>query len=362
MKQWEDPNRYQTCSKCYQQHLLTIEFWEPISNINYKKVCRGCLSTRELEFWEDPEVLHRCSKCFEMKPRVAEFYGARKDKPSGFRVECKVCIAKRTKEKNYSKESRQRIRETIGDAAMKKRQNDAAIKYRSENPDAIVKWRKTSFITHYTNYRERGFELGKERAEELMYAPCFYCGVIDLSIHINGIDRLDSSIGYEEGNMVTACEMCNMMKRALDPVTFVLRMRQITLDVMYDDIWPLDVRPSSFNSYRTRAEKKALDFTITEQFYNEVVAELCTYCTRRPPFGCGMDRIDNDLGYTEENITPACGECNYMKKALNMDVFIVQAANIAAFCDIDKIPVTKINLYSVRKSNFGDGDDDGDIE
>jgi hypothetical protein len=39
--------------------------------------------------------------------------------------------------------------------------------------------------------------------------PCNYCGNDIVTI---GIDRIDSSIGYEKNNIVPCCEKCNRMK------------------------------------------------------------------------------------------------------------------------------------------------------
>jgi len=69
------------------------------------------------------------------------------------------------------------------------------------------------------------------RAEHrtLVDSPCFYCGFeksntvrdkshiagevySDVEIHINGIDRLDSSLGYTKENCFPACAYCNKAK------------------------------------------------------------------------------------------------------------------------------------------------------
>jgi len=54
---------------------------------------------------------------------------------------------------------------------------------------------------------------------------CSYCG--DLIGETTGcsIDRVDSSLGYIEGNCVVCCSLCNKMKGTLDLETFI---RQIT--------------------------------------------------------------------------------------------------------------------------------------
>lgn len=41
---------------------------------------------------------------------------------------------------------------------------------------------------------------------------CFYCGQLSPNKNYCGIDRVDSSIGYEPTNCVPCCKICNKMK------------------------------------------------------------------------------------------------------------------------------------------------------
>jgi hypothetical protein len=43
----------------------------------------------------------------------------------------------------------------------------------------------------------------------------------------------------------------------------------------------------------------------------------------------GIDRTDNDLGYTTDNCLPCCKPCNYMKSYMGFEAFIKQAIKIA---------------------------------
>jgi hypothetical protein len=64
--------------------------------------------------------------------------------------------------------------------------------------------------------------LSDEVVNGLIYSPCFYCGYIPEGTHsnklgeyniINGIDRVDNSKGYIEGNVVASCRDCNVKKK-----------------------------------------------------------------------------------------------------------------------------------------------------
>jgi len=66
------------------------------------------------------------------------------------------------------------------------------------------------------------FELTKEQFLSMIVKPCVYCGSINSNNHqasncngsfvSNGIDRIDSEIGYTLDNCVPCCDICNRMK------------------------------------------------------------------------------------------------------------------------------------------------------
>jgi hypothetical protein len=43
----------------------------------------------------------------------------------------------------------------------------------------------------------------------------------------NGIDRIDSSIGYVEGNIVPCCKACNMAKNTMGQDEFMLWVERV---------------------------------------------------------------------------------------------------------------------------------------
>jgi hypothetical protein len=79
--------------------------------------------------------------------------------------------------------------------------------------------------------REIEFSLSVETFERLIALDCFYCGCKPSTksrtlnrfgdFYYNGIDRLDSSKGYIEGNVVPCCKKCNLGKRDYSYEEFV---------------------------------------------------------------------------------------------------------------------------------------------
>lgn len=80
--------------------------------------------------------------------------------------------------------------------------------------------------------------------------------------------------------------------------------------------------------YRTDAAKRGLVFGLSEGEFLEVVSQPCFYCDAAPSriiggryngaITCsGIDRVDNDVGYTLENCVPCCTKCNSIKNAIS---------------------------------------------
>lgn len=84
--------------------------------------------------------------------------------------------------------------------------------------------------------RNRSFNLSNEEFSNLIYGDCFYCGKPYLEnntkkakMSVNGIDRVDSNIGYEPDNCVSCCTMCNFMKGTYSQKEFLLQIQSIQI-------------------------------------------------------------------------------------------------------------------------------------
>lgn len=88
---------------------------------------------------------------------------------------------------------------------------------------------EASFNIVFKSYRDNGdgrpFSITQEHFRTLIAGDCFYCGRKPFNIYkslhgtgdliYNGIDRVDSSRGYETDNVVTCCKTCNRAKMAM---------------------------------------------------------------------------------------------------------------------------------------------------
>lgn len=85
------------------------------------------------------------------------------------------------------------------------------------------------------------FKLLRDDFEELIKKNCFYCGeepplkqpyrgngyYVGVPTPYNGIDRIDSNVGYEKENCVPCCTRCNYMKSDMDVSTFTNHILKI---------------------------------------------------------------------------------------------------------------------------------------
>lgn len=75
---------------------------------------------------------------------------------------------------------------------------------------------------HGASNRSLEWGLSFDEFARMISLPCHYCGSEPMAVYkkeasrkgitYNGIDRVDNSIGYLQGNVVPCCKFCNMAK------------------------------------------------------------------------------------------------------------------------------------------------------
>jgi len=105
---------------------------------------------------------------------------------------------------------------------------------------------ESSFNAKYNSYKTRAkrhkknlvFELTKQEFKDIIVKPCHYCGCEGQEGFLpkkktngvfksNGIDRVDSSIGYTKTNCVPCCSVCNKMKLEMPYEVFLAQVQRI---------------------------------------------------------------------------------------------------------------------------------------
>ena len=98
-----------------------------------------------------------------------------------------------------------------------------------------------------------------------------------------------------------------------------------------DDNRELSAINSLFRSYQRHARSKIRDWQFTKDTFISLIKGNCYYCGSPPNSVCrkiprgprktgssvtynGLDRKDNDIGYTTDNVVTCCSICNYAKE------------------------------------------------
>jgi hypothetical protein len=180
----------------------------------------------------------------------------------------------------------------------------------------------------------------KDEIMNMTDMPCVYCGhETEDKVYRNGIDRLDSFIGYQIDNCVPCCRECNFMKGQVDPRTFIERVRQISMHNggvgELTKNWSLSSK-EWFGRYKNRMIRRGIFFNLTKEEFENLRDKNCHYCGRpsTTTHSNGIDRINcnYDIGYIISNCVPCCCDCNFMKRSLSVDDFIDRIMKIS-MCD-----------------------------
>lgn len=61
--------------------------------------------------------------------------------------------------------------------------------------------------------------------------------------------------------------------------------------------------------------RKDKTFDLSLEFYSSLLNKGCFYCNSDllTATGSSLDRMDNNLGYTADNVLPCCGKCNQIR-------------------------------------------------
>jgi len=84
------------------------------------------------------------------------------------------------------------------------------------------------------------FNLSTKQFDRFIFGRCYYCNALPSrvstsfagkSVLCNGIDRVDSNLGYISCNCVSCCKVCNIMKRAYTLEFFLAHVNRIANNV-----------------------------------------------------------------------------------------------------------------------------------
>ncbi len=131
------------------------------------------------------------------------------------------------------------------------------------------------------------------------------------------------------GNIATVCQ--SKVKRGLTKSCGCLRKE---FRVKWVKSHTLDYEISAFNEcysqYQSSAKRRNYSFELTKEEFKHIITQPCIYCgdnlgnmkTNKVGNGnfkyTGIDRYDNEGGYTLENSVPCCSVCNRIKTNMSI--------------------------------------------
>jgi len=77
----------------------------------------------------------------------------------------------------------------------------------------------------------------------------------------------------------------------------------------------------AFELYKTRAIKMGWAFDLTIEDFKGAEGKACSYCLVKVSM-LGFDRVNNDNGYTQDNVVGCCGICNQFKATFSKEEFL----------------------------------------
>ena len=203
----------------------------------------------------------------------------------------------------------------------------------------------------------RGIDVAvsREHLQELFDAQggrCVYTGIELVSLGNSNwnfsLDRIDSDLPYEEGNLQFVYKPINSMKWTVPDDVFLLAVKSIVENEPVPVNMPEYIHGVSrrstfkgvgpitgefFNKVRRNAARRDIPFDLDIDYVYGLFVEqmgLCAYTSWPIKFpdlsmkrggDASIDRIDSSLGYIEGNIIIVHKNINYMKGSMTEDEF-----------------------------------------
>jgi len=78
---------------------------------------------------------------------------------------------------------------------------------------------------------------------------------------------------------------------------------------------------------RASDRRRGMDNDLTPEHIRSLIDQGCSYCGEAK-LRMTLDRIDNERGHTQDNVVPACIRCNYIRRNMPYEAWLVIAKGI----------------------------------
>lgn len=122
--------------------------------------------------------------------------------------------------------------------------------------------------------------------------------------------------------------------------------------------------------YKSGAKNRGYEFSLTDEKVKELIFSNCYYCGEEPKINKGeerynrsglefkrngIDRLNNEIGYTDENVVTCCEACNRAKMCLDHDDFLTLIKKI--YLNLEKRSTTIPQGSTEQANGSGNGFD-----
>ena len=235
---------------------------------------------------------------------------------------CQQCFPtymERVRERDSDRIRKKHVMTDAQKAAKAKRYKETNLLY----PERRVKM--------YAEKRGGVMNLTDDEAHQLLTAPqCTYCQRVGVKMTI---DRVIPNGPYAMDNCVSACWDCNMAKGIHDKDEFYRLCDNVTnkqkhsknttvaVNQYYSHDFKAQGRPSMATTYQWHRLRKN-KILLTEEKFDQIVSRGCFFCGLQSTNRIGLDKINYNGIYEEDNVLPACTACNMAKKRLSVSEFV----------------------------------------
>jgi hypothetical protein len=105
------------------------------------------------------------------------------------------------------------------------------------------------------------------------------------------------------------------------------------------------------NQYIKGAKKRNIAFELSKEQFTRIVTKPCHYCNYiKEGEANGIDRVDNNDGYSDDNCVACCRICNRMKHAYHLDFFLEKMKQISTSTPPSNEFITRWQQYYPLKT------------
>jgi hypothetical protein len=126
------------------------------------------------------------------------------------------------------------------------------------------------------------------------------------------------------------CDSCMMERKKIKTKLYKEKQKTMLESGFISNM--VSIINSRYSAYLKGANRRKYDFNISINDFMLFWQKPCEYCGDEIKT-IGIDRVNNNKGYTIDNICSCCKTCNFLKGSLDKHIFIDKCKKITMFCD-----------------------------